>query len=250
MSIAKHVRLCLLTGISLNNTKPAAPSFGCECGMLVLMLLCPQAHVFMKHLCRSVSVMWCMTSHPCASQPLAGWRLIINANYNHRSRLELERIIAPLWLCVCGWMCVLYNREEEGERGRGRATKCQVLMSQTDWGGASIDLFVGQNSTFPVGGPSDVTVNHNTGREGSKKQAAGVSVQKTKQTWIQSKEKRQFFISVWSIMIHISVISIELVFSSWVDIRSVIHNTKMGITQQTVKQYRYNLSVRIIYVQS
>lgn len=80
--------------------------FACICWTLALMLLCPRAHVFMKHLCRSVSVKWCVTIHPYASQPLADWRLIINANYNHRSRSELERIIAPLWLCVRGWVCV------------------------------------------------------------------------------------------------------------------------------------------------
>lgn len=37
-----------------------------------IMLLFPQAPMFIKHLCRSISVMWSMTRHPHASQPLAG----------------------------------------------------------------------------------------------------------------------------------------------------------------------------------
>ena len=131
----------------------------------VFMLLCPRAHVFMKHLCRSVGVMWRMTIHPHASQTLAGWRLIINANYNQRSRSELERIIAPLWLCVRARVCILYN-----SGGGGGVTKRQVLTSQTDITGQvrcyNIDLFVRQMLLFQSEGQvqlikvCDVTVCH------------------------------------------------------------------------------------------
>jgi len=51
--------------------------------------------------------------HPPASRPLAGGRLIINANYN-QSRSELERIIALLWLCVCVCVSCVTERERQG----------------------------------------------------------------------------------------------------------------------------------------
>lgn len=136
----------------------------------VFMLLCPRAHVFMKHLCRSVGVMWRMTIHPHASQTLAGWRLIINANYNQRSRSELERIIAPLWLCVRVHVCVRERVCVSCITVGGWVTKCQVLTSQADITGQvrcyNIDLFVRQILLFQSEGQvklikvCDVTVCH------------------------------------------------------------------------------------------
>lgn len=68
--------------------------------------------MFIKHPCRSIGVLWCMTvacPHFTASSGPG------NANYNQRSRLEPERIIAPLWRSVFVWerLCVCYVKQRD-----------------------------------------------------------------------------------------------------------------------------------------
>lgn len=107
--------VALLTEISINKTKQHHAVINILSAVWVCMYMChTHAHVlvFKKHLRRSVSVMWRVTIHHHVSQPRADWRLIINANYNHRSSSELERIIAPLWRCASEDVCV-----SEGQRG-------------------------------------------------------------------------------------------------------------------------------------
>lgn len=80
--------------------------------------------MFIKHPCRSIGVLWCMTvacPHFTASSGPG------NANYNQRSRLEPERIIAPLWRSVFVWervcVCVMWSRETTAVIKDG----CQML---------------------------------------------------------------------------------------------------------------------------